>query len=47
MKIIIPEAVNTIYDVKSILDVVYGLDLQRCFSHIKYSNFCIFAISYV
>lgn len=47
MKIVNPEAVNIMLDVKSIFNIVYSLDSHRCFSHIKYSDFSIFAISYM
>lgn len=46
MNIVNPEVVNTIEDVKSILNVVYGLDLQKCFSY-KIFIFSTFVVSYV
>jgi len=44
--IVNPEVVNTIWDVKSILNVVSGLNLQKCFSY-KIFSFSTFAVSYV
>lgn len=44
MKIVNPEAFNSMLVVK--FSVVHGLDSRTCFSHIKYSDYSIFAISY-